>query len=105
MRIQVNTDGNIEGRQDLVAQVEATVSKSLSDMSAHITRVDVHLSDDNGGKHGQHDKRCLMEARVEGRHSSAVTCAGATVTQAVSGAADKLKHSLQSTMDRIREHR
>ncbi len=35
MQIQVNTDKNIEGHEDLVGQGEATVTKSLSDFSAH----------------------------------------------------------------------
>jgi len=76
MQIQVNTDNHIEGREALAAEVEATVAKALSHFSAHVTRVEVHLSDENGAKHGQHDKRCMMEARVEGRRPTAVTCEG-----------------------------
>lgn len=105
MKIQVNTDKNIEGHEKLVAQVEATVAKSLSHVSAHVTRVEVHLSDENGDKNGQHDKRCMMEARLEGRQPTAVTCEAATVAQAVAGAADKLKSSLESTLGRLHEHR
>ena len=105
MQIQVNTDHNIEGHEKLVAQVEATVIDSLSHFSAHITRVEVHLSDENGGKNGQHDKRCMIEARLEGRRPTAVTCDAATVTQAVDGAADKLKSSLESTLGRLHHKR
>ncbi len=105
MQIQVNTDKNIEGREELVSQVEATVAKSLRNLSAHITRVEVHLSDENGGKNGQNDKRCMMEARLEGRKPTAVTYEAATLAQAVSGAADKLKGSLASTLGRLRDHR
>lgn len=105
MQIQVNTDNNIEGHEQLVAQVEATVTKSLSHFSAHITRVEVHLSDENGDKSGQNDKRCLMEARLEGRQPTAVTCEAATLALAVAGAADKLKSSLESTLERLHEHR
>ena len=105
MKIQVNTDKNIEGHKALVAHVEATVTSSLSRFSTHITRVEVHLSDENGGKNGQHDKRCMMEARLEGRQPTAVTCEASTLDQAVAGAADKLKSSLTSTVDRLREHR
>ena len=105
MQIQVNTDKNIEGNEELVAQVEATVSKSLSHLSAHITRVEVHLSDENADKSGQKDKRCMIEARLEGRQPTAVTCEAATLAQAVAGAADRLKSSLQSTLDQLHEHR
>lgn len=105
MQIQVNTDKHIKGHEALVAQVQATVTKSLSHFNAHITRVEVHLSDENGDKNGQTDKRCMMEARLEGRQPTAVTCEAATLTQAVAGAAVKLKSSLESTLERLRAHR
>lgn len=104
MQIQVNTDKNIEGHEELVAQVEAAVTKALSHFSTHITRVEVHLSDENGDKSGQNDNRCMMEARLEGRQPTAVTCEAATLAQAVAGAADKLKSSLESTLGRLRDH-
>jgi len=105
MQIQVNTDKNIEGHEELVARVEATVTNVLSHFSAGITRVEVHLSDEDGDKNGQNDKRCLMEARLEGRQPTAVTCQAATLALAVAGAADKLKSSLASTLGRLRDDR
>lgn len=47
MQIQVNTDDNIEGHDTLTAQVEAEILDSLSRFAAQITRVEVHLSDEN----------------------------------------------------------
>jgi hypothetical protein len=35
--------------------------------------VEVHLSDENGKKGGSHDKRCMMEARLEGHQRGALT--------------------------------
>jgi len=105
MQIQVNTDKHIEGREEIVAQVEATVASSLSRFSDRITRVEIHLSDENGDKNGQNDKRCMMEARLEGRQPTAVTCEAATLDQAVAGAADKMKRSLESTLGRLGEDR
>ncbi|MFT5354994.1 MAG: ribosome-associated translation inhibitor RaiA [Polyangiales bacterium] len=105
MQIQINTDKNVEGREDLMTEVDARVRRSLSHYSSHVTRVEVHLSDENGDKSGQHDKRCMMEARFEGRRPTAVTCEAATMPQAVAGAADKLKSSLTSLLDRLHEHR
>ena len=105
MEIQVNTDKNIEGLEALADQVKATVAHSLSHFSSHITRVEVHLSDENGGKHGQHDKRCMLEVRLEGRQPAAVTCEAATVEEAVAGAANKLKSSLESTLGRLHDQR
>ncbi|MDP3273572.1 MAG: HPF/RaiA family ribosome-associated protein [Deltaproteobacteria bacterium] len=101
MQIQVNTDKNIDGNEGLVAQVEASIRDALSLFSAHITRVEVHLSDENGAKNGQQDKRCMIEARMEGRQPTAVTCEAATLDKAIEGAADKMKTMLQSTLGQL----
>ena len=100
MQIQVNTDNHIEGREELAAQVEATVESALSHFRERITRVEVHLSDENSQKGGD-DKRCVMEARLEGRRPEAVTHQAASLIDAVDGAAEKLKASLESTLGRL----
>lgn len=105
MKIQLNTDVHIECTEALAEQVSATVEQALDHFSAHITRVEVHLSDQNGGKRGPHDQRCVLEARLEGRQPVAVTDHAATVEQAVQGAARKLAHLLDSTLGRLHDHR
>jgi len=62
MKIQLNTDVHIDGTEALAAQVSATVEQALERFSEHVTRVKVHLSDENGGKNGPHDQRCMLEA-------------------------------------------
>jgi hypothetical protein len=64
----------------------------------------VHLSDENNAKGGADDKRCMMEARLEGRPPTAVTHQAATVEQAMEGAAAKLARSIESTLARLREY-
>ena len=105
MEIQINTDHNIEGHEALAAQVSSVVEGALSLVSDHITRVEVHLSDENSAKGGQHDKRCLMEARLEGRQPIAVTDEAATMNEAVDGAADKLARLIESNLGRVRDQR
>lgn len=105
MRIQLNTDVNIEATEALAAQVSATVEQALARFREHITRVEVHLSDENGAKGGQHDQRCMLETRLEGRQPVAVTEHAATLEQAVHGAARKLAHLLDSTLGRLHDHR
>lgn len=64
MKIQVNTDRNLDGSAELITQVAATLEGALSRFSNRITRVEVHLSDENGSqKSGSSDKRCVLEAR------------------------------------------
>ena len=103
MQIQVNTDHNIEGHEQFASHVRSVVESALSHFSERITRVEVHLSDENGGKGGPADKRCVMEARLEGRQPTAVTHHAATVDQAIDGAADKLASSIESTLGRLRD--
>jgi ribosome-associated translation inhibitor RaiA len=105
MKIQLNTDDHVDGSEALAAQVNATVEQALAHFSEHISRVEVHLSDENAGKSGQRDKRCMLEARLEGRQPVAVTDQAATVEQAVHGAAQKLAHLLDSRLGRLHDHR
>ena len=52
MKIQLNTDVNIDGTEALAAQVDATVTQSLAHFGEQITRVEVHLSDDPAAREG-----------------------------------------------------
>lgn len=105
VHIQINTDGNIEGREELATHVKEVVESALSRFRDRITRVEVHLSDQNGDKSGQDDKRCMMEARLERRQPTAVTHQAATLDDAVNGAADKLKRSVEDTLERLKDAR
>lgn len=105
MKIQVNTDAHIHGTEALSAQVSASVEHALERFSEHVTRVEVHLSDESSGKSGQHDHRCMLEARLQGRQPVAVTEHAATLEQAVHGAAQKLAHLLDSSLGRLHDHR
>jgi hypothetical protein len=100
MQIQINTDDNIAGREELAHRVEAVVNSALSRFSNKITRVEIHLSDENAGKSANNDKRCLMEARPAGRQPISVTHQGDTLEEAYTGAAEKLQRSLESSMGR-----
>ncbi len=86
-------------------QIEAGVNATLSRLSDQITRVEIHLSDENAGKSGSADKRCLMEARPAGRQPIAVSHEGSTLEEAYSGAAKKLRSLLENTFGRARDHK
>jgi ribosome-associated translation inhibitor RaiA len=105
MQIQVNTDNNTEGREGLTRHVEAEVESALVRFSDRITRVEVHLSDENAGKAGGGEKRCVMEARLAGRKPVAVTVEHSTLPEAISSASKKLEHLLESTLGRLSDHK
>ena len=104
MIIQLNTDKNLSVHEAFGAQLHDLLSKELNRFSEHISRLEVHLSDENGGKDGQNDKRCLIEARLEGRQPIAVTANADTHEHSVAQAIEKLKNSLDTILGRLRNH-
>ncbi len=104
MKIQFNTDKTIDGNQKNIAYFTAMIANNLIKYESHITRIEVHLSDENGNKEGKDDKRCLLEARLEGRKPMAVSHQANTIELAISGAIDKLKASLETILDRLANH-
>jgi ribosome-associated translation inhibitor RaiA len=105
MQIQINTDHSIEGHEALAAQVRGVVEGALSRFSDHITRVEVHLSDENSKKNSPNDKRCMIEARLEGHQPIAVTHHAATPGQALDGAVDKLTRLIENTLERLQDQK
>jgi ribosome-associated translation inhibitor RaiA len=105
MQIQFNTDRNVDGHEALAARVSGAVESALRRFSDRVTRVEVHVSDENGDKNGQDDMRCMMEARLEGRQPVAVTHQAATLDRAVDGAAGKLARLIESTLGRLHDQR
>jgi len=103
MLIEISTDNNIDGSDEASKHVKELVQNALSHFAQQITRIEVHLSDENASKSGQDDKRCMIETRLEGRQPTAVTHADATLEKAAKGAADKMKRSLESTLGRLRD--
>ena len=105
MNIQINTDHNIQGNEALIAKFSSTIKSALVRVSDHITSAQVHLSVENGDKSGKNDKRCMIEARLEGRQPIVVTDHAATLNQALDGATDKLISMIESILGRQRDQR
>jgi len=104
MNVIFNTDSNINGRKELSTPVIALIKEQLDRYSNLITRVEVHLSDENSHKEGPNDKRCLLEARIEGRQPIAVACNANSYDQSISGAIEKLLASLDKILGRLKNH-
>lgn len=102
MIIQFNSDNNISAHDKLAEHFTTFISEALDRFSNQITRVEVHLSDENSHKSGQKDKRCLLEARLERMNPIAVTEHAETIEQAIHGAIDKLKSALDSELGRLK---
>lgn len=106
MQIKVNTDNNIEGSLELKAQAKLIVSKSLARYDKDITRIEIHLSDENAekGTGGKGDKRCLMEVRLRGLDPIAFTEFSDNIDAALVGAVDKAQRAVRKTIDKRRGH-
>jgi hypothetical protein len=104
MEIQFNTDKNIDGNEELIASLTALIAKELKRFNDQITRLEIHLSDEDSSKDGINDIRCLIEARLEGLEPMAVTNKSNSDENAVKGAVDKLKSLLDTTLGRLRNY-
>jgi ribosomal subunit interface protein len=101
MQIQTNTDNTIERHEPLTRHVESVVKDALSRFSERITNVVVHMGETNDYKSRNGDHRCMMEARIEGHPPIAASDRAASMHQAIHGAAEKLKRSIDNTLGRI----
>ncbi len=101
MLVQVNSDNNINAGENFVAEVEADVRRRLDRYASRLTRVEIHLRDVNGDSNVGDDKQCTMEARPNGLDPLTVTASAATISQATSGAADKLLVALERTFGKL----
>ena len=105
MQVILNTDHNLAGSEELTARVEADVSTAIDRFSDRVTRVEVHLNDENSGKAGPADKRCMMEARVNGHPPLAVTANAEDYGLAIAASADKLARALDKALGRLVDRR
>lgn len=104
MKIQFNTDKTISGSEKNQQYFTTLISEGLHRFESHITRIEAHISDENGQKKGSNDIQCLMEARMEGKQPIAVTSHADTAEAAVAGAINKLKASMETILGRMQNH-
>jgi len=104
MKIQINTGKSVSINEELRTSLTFLASDGLGRFSDQITRLEVHISDEDGNKVGLNDKRCMLEARIEGRQPIAVTDHAGTHEEAVNGAVAKLKNSLKTIHGRLRNN-
>ncbi|MDP3557377.1 MAG: HPF/RaiA family ribosome-associated protein [Bacteroidota bacterium] len=104
MIVQFNTDKTINGDEKSSAYFTGLIEDGLKRFSSQITRIEVHLSDENGKKEGPRDIRCLMEARLEGRKPIAISSNEGTEEQAISEAIERLRTSIETTLEKASDH-
>ncbi|GAB4288938.1 MAG: hypothetical protein Kow0058_08470 [Roseovarius sp.] len=105
MQIQVFTDNFIQGDERTVAVAEEMVLPDLGHLAERLTRIEIHLKDQNAEKHGPDHIRCTMEARPRGLDPIAAHHDAENIRAALKGAARKLRSRLTSEFARLDPHR
>lgn len=100
MLIEINyRDGQSSPALD--ERIRETLTSTLSHVSDRLTRIEVHLGDENAQKAGGGDKRCLLEARPKGLDPIAVEVFGDDFYAVVDDAAGKLRRTLTRTFEKM----
>ncbi len=105
MNIEIRTDKNIQNSERLIDYVRAELTQEFQRHSERITHFSVHLSDENGPKGGADDIRCMIEARPAGLKAVVVSHRGHNVDSAIHGAIDRLKRSLEHSIEKTEKVR
>jgi len=105
MQFQFNTDSSVMGTREVAERIESQVRHKLARFEDRLTRLEVHVSDVNGRKHGAEDKHCTIEARPRGGRAIGVTGKAADVDAAARIAASTLAERLERIFGKAERHR
>jgi ribosomal subunit interface protein len=103
MKIQFNTDKNIQGTENLEAFVTESIKSKLKRFADNITRIEVHLTDQNAQKAGTDDIQCKIEARIEGLQPIIATATYSTKEKALTDAIAKIKAALDKVIGKMKD--
>ncbi len=99
MQIQINF-GSVKNSEAIEQRVEDAVQRAFEHFADRVTRVEVHLHDDNAKKAGPHDKRVVMEARPAGFDPLAVEHGGDDLYKVIDETAGKLGRAVKNKLER-----
>lgn len=95
MQFQFNSDSSVMGTENVAERIETMVREKLARFEDRLTRVEVHVTDVNGSKHGADDKHCTIEARPSGGRPIGVTGKADKVDDAARKAANTMAQRLE----------
>lgn len=103
MQIQIFAQG-ADVPDALRGYVERHLTEVLQHYAERLTRVEVHLKDQNSSKKNGIDKHCLIEARPRGMDPLVAEHDASEFRDAVHQAALKLERVLQHRIDKHKDH-
>ncbi|MFN6934935.1 MAG: HPF/RaiA family ribosome-associated protein [Tsuneonella sp.] len=104
MQVQFNSDSSVMGTENVAERIEEAIRGKLARFEDRLTRLEVHVRDENGAKHGADDKACTIEARPAGGRAIGVTEHADTVDAAARKAATTLAQRLERHFGKADRH-
>ena len=104
MFVQISTDNRLVSDADANARLEEKVRSKLKRFESRLSDVEVHITDMNGSKGGDGDKKVTLEARMNGHTPVAVHADADRVETAVGLAADKAVRALAHAIGTEKAH-
>lgn len=105
MQFQFNSDSSVMGTQNVADRIEAAVRQKLARFEDRLTRLEVHVSDENAAKGGADDKACMIEARPRGGKPIGVTEHASKVDDAARKAANTMAQRLERHFGKGDKHK
>lgn len=104
MQVQFNSDSSVMGTENVASRIETQVREKLARFDDRLTRVEIHVRDENGAKGGADDKACTIEARPRGGKPIGVTGHASTVDAAARRAANTMAQRLTRVLGKSERH-
>jgi ribosome-associated translation inhibitor RaiA len=104
MQVQFNSDSSVMGTQEVAERIERQVTEKLARFADRLTRVEIHVRDENARKGGADDKACTIEARPRGGRPIGVTAHAGKVDDAARKAANTLAQRLERHLGKAERH-
>lgn len=105
MQFQFNSDSSVMGTENVAERIEAAVRTKLARFEDRLTRVEVHVRDVNGAKHGADDKECTIEARPRGGRPIGVSERASKIDDAARKAANTMAQRLERVLGKVERHK
>jgi ribosome-associated translation inhibitor RaiA len=104
MQVQFNSDSSVMGTDNVAERIEAAVREKIARFEDKLTRLEIHVRDENGPKGGTNDKACTIEARPSGSKPIGVTEHANTVDAAARKAANTMAQRLERVLGKAKRN-
>ena len=106
MQVLFSSDASVAAPQAMAQHVEKVVKDALGRFGEQVTRVEAHLTDNNGHQRSHPEEiQCTLEARLVGLEPVVVKDHAGSAHQAIQGAVGKLQRAVGAVLGKHDAHR